>query len=141
MTMIGKGLVVVALILFTMPGCAISNGEEETMYQLAAPLTKLSAAVESAVRYKNASPNLSDDELIDLATRHDKSLLTPFVGYRVRARADGRHGIVMVCTREGERGLLEDIGCTAKLDRHLWQEVPARPCRFTITARSACPSN
>jgi hypothetical protein len=45
--------------------------DSEEMYVKASALTKLSAAVESTVRYKNPPPDLGDSELLELATRHD----------------------------------------------------------------------
>ena len=48
--------------------------DREEMYIKASALTKLSAAVESTVRYKNPPPGLNDRELLTLATRHDPAL-------------------------------------------------------------------
>lgn len=138
--MLKRLFLVLAIPLYALPGCSVTNGEEQTMYELASALTKLTAAVESAVRYKNADPNLQDQALLEFATRHDRHLLHPFDGYQLRARADGRHGITMVCTPEGYRALLEDAGCTARLDRHVWQEPSPQPCRIMLSASRVCPS-
>jgi hypothetical protein len=49
--------------------------DSEEMYIKDSALTKLSAAVESTIRYKNPAPDLSDSELLALATKHDPILL------------------------------------------------------------------
>ena len=120
-------------------GCAVyGTSNDEDMYTLASALTKLSASVESTVRYKDPPQNLSDSELLDLATRHDPRLLQPFTGYTLRVLREEHHAIVLVCTKDGTHALLEDAGCTGELDVHLWQNKPQPACEFTLTVRQAC---
>ncbi len=120
-------------------GCSIySSSSDEDMYKLASALTKLSAAVESTVRYKDPPQNLSDDELLDLATRHDPRLLQPFTGYKLRVLSQEHHAIVLICTKDGTHALLEDAGCTGELDVHLWQSNPQLACEFTLTVAQTC---
>jgi hypothetical protein len=57
------------------------------MYIKASALTKLSAAVESTVRYKNPPTGLDDRELLALSTRHDPALLDNFKATRCGAAA------------------------------------------------------
>jgi hypothetical protein len=90
----------------------------EEMYIKGSALTKLSAAVESTVRYKNPAPDLSNSELLVLATRHDPVLLENFNGYKVRVLHQDRHSAVLVCDAAGTRALLEDAGCTGPMDRN-----------------------
>jgi hypothetical protein len=128
---------ILAVLLLT-GCCLVRPGNSEEMLTLASSLTKLSAAVEATVRYKNPPPDLSDQELLELAVRHDPGLLTPFAAYRVRVLSEAKHAVVLVCTQDGKAGLLEDAGCNSKFDKHLWQEKPAVPCAFTMKLPDAC---
>jgi hypothetical protein len=133
--------VTIALVLALGASCApltqMQRPEREDMYIKASALTKLSAAVESTVRYKNPSPELNDWELLTLATRHDPVLLDNFTGYRVRVLRQARHSVVLVCDTSGTRALLEDAGCSGPMDRHRWMGKP-EPCEFTIDTAAVC---
>lgn len=111
----------------------------EKMYELSAALTKLSRAVESAVRYGGAPESLSDEELVVLATKKQPGLREPFAAYKLRISRQAGHVVVLVCTQDGRIGLLEDAGCSAKLDEPLWKASPPRPCQFTLSVTKACP--
>jgi hypothetical protein len=107
------------------------------MYIKASALTKLSAAVESTVRYKNPPSGLDERDLLMLATRHDPVLLDNFKGYIVRVLRERRHSVVLVCDTSGTRALLEDAGCTGPMDRHRWMGKP-EPCEFTTNIVEVC---
>jgi hypothetical protein len=64
-------------------------------------------------------------------------LLANLGDYRIRMRADDRHAIVLMCSRDGKRALVEDAACTAGPDARHWEQTPA-PCEFTLTAARAC---
>ena len=108
------------------------------MTPLADALTKLSPKVESAVRYGSLPENATSSDLLALATQGDPGLLELFIGYEVRVLAHDRHASVMVCTKDGKRGLLEDLGCSPMLDRNLWLEQTIMPCSFTLSAIWGC---
>lgn len=107
------------------------------MYSQASALTKLSAAVESTVRYKNPPSELGESELLVLATRHDPVLLENFKNYKVRVLRKARHSVVLVCDASGTRALLEDAGCTGPMDRERWKDKP-EPCEFSIDTEKIC---
>jgi hypothetical protein len=133
-----------ALVVFllTLVGCTISRAAEgEKMYILGSALSKLSASVESTVRYKDPEEGISDAELLVLATRHDPGLLEPFADYKIRILRQDKHAVVLVCTKDGNTGLLEDAGCSSEFDRHLWKEEPPNHCEFTVKVQDACPSH
>jgi hypothetical protein len=129
-------LILIALI----SGCVVSpeRARADEMYIKAAELRKLSAAVESTVRYKNPSPTLSDDELLKLATAANPALLAVFSGYTLRVDRRDKHAVVLVCTPTGETALLEDAACTGQLDAHHWKADKPLPCDFTIQAAVVC---
>lgn len=121
-------------------GCAATgpspNGE--TMLIKASALTKLSAAAESAVRYKNAPADLTDRALLHWAASHDPGLLAPFSAYTLKVLRRDRHTVVLMCSEDGTLALLEDAGCTAKLDRHRWRDTPGAVCGFSIEPGAVC---
>lgn len=130
-------LFVASVLLVT--GCVSTpqKDEAETMYIAASALTKLSTSVESTVRYKQPPENISDQELLALATAHDPSLLTPFSGYTIKVLREDRHAVVLICSENSVRGLLEDAGCTAAMDKHLWQ-TESSDCKFTLSLATVC---
>jgi hypothetical protein len=134
-----RGSIVAALAIFLLAGCASGPDriDAEEMYVKASALTKLSAAVESAVRYKNPPSDLGEQELLVFATRHDPALLENFRGYNVRVMRRERHSVVLVCNAAGTRALLEDAGCTGPMDRARWREQP-QPCDFSIDPGRVC---
>lgn len=111
--------------------------EAETMYVKAAALTKLAAAVQATV-YRGLPEDLSEDVLLYVATRHDTKLLVPFDSYALRARREKRNTSVLLCTADRSRGLIEDAGCTAKVDRHFWRDADTAACEFERPLTDSC---
>lgn len=110
----------------------------DRMQQLGAALNRVAAAVESTVRYKDPPPDLTDAQLLALATRHKPEMLEPLAKYVVKVKREGGHALVLVCARKSNVALLEDAGCTARTDRHAWRSNPAVPCEFTVRPAVAC---
>ena len=132
--------IAVTLVLAWVAGCASvsQRPNREEMYIKASALTKLSAAVESTVRYKNPPTGLNERELLTLATRHDPALVDNFKDYTVRVLRQSRHSVVLVCDTSGTRALLEDAGCSGPMDRHRWMGEKPEPCEFTIDTTEVC---
>lgn len=124
------------LVAYSTSPLAQTPSEEEMLVKASA-LTKLAAATESAIRYKDPPPDLSEREFLEFSTRHDPSLLEPFTGLQLRALRKDRRSVVLVCTADGAIRLLEDAGCTAELDRHHWR-APSSPCEFSVDPEAAC---
>lgn len=121
-------------MILIISGCAAkSTVEQERMFTLASALTKLSSSVEDTVRYENPDKNLSDEELLEFSTKHDSSLRVPFSDYKVKILNENRHAIVLICTQDGTKALLEDVACTAEMDKHHWQIEEEKPCSFTLS--------
>lgn len=133
------------LAILVLPSCFATGNpiaeqpDAEEMMVMASRLTKLSAAVESTVRYKNPPANLDENELLQLSVRHDPQLLENFTGFKVRVLSQDRHAIVLVCTKEADRSLLEDAGCTSAMDKHHWRDSPQSACNFTMDTETDCP--
>lgn len=131
-------IILISLIIFS--GCAVNSlaDESEKMLSLGSALTKLSAAVDSTVRYEDLPEDISDSELLALATKHDPTLLSPFSDYVKKVRRQNHHAIMLICSGDGKQALIEDVGCTAKLDKHSWEIKPALSCEFTLTVSNSC---
>jgi hypothetical protein len=134
-----RSSVAVAIIISFLTGCSSNpkRPDPEEMYSQASALTKLSAAVESTVRYKNPPSELGESELLVLATQHDPVLLENFKNYKIRVLREARHSAVLVCDASGTRALLEDAGCTGPMDRERWKDK-SEPCEFSIDTRVVC---
>lgn len=117
--------------------CTTQPTEREMNY-LASALTKVSAAVDATVRYRRTADGLPEAELLRFSTAHDPALLKPFDGLTVRVLRDGRDSAVLVCESRADKALLEDAGCTAKLDQHRWSNGGTNRCEFTIDIKKAC---
>lgn len=139
MTRLNQALLALPVLLF-LAGClhCPPHASVETMSPLADALTKLSPKVESVVRYGNPPENATSLDLLALATQRDPELLALFDGYEVRVLSQERHASVLVCTKDGKIGLLEDLGCSAMLDRNLWRELTEMPCSFTLSVTMGC---
>lgn len=124
-------------LVIAFPGCGKKDKPDaKTMSKLASSLTKLASAVESTVRYKKPPKGISDAELLKLATKHDPKILAPFKNYVVKVLNQNRHGVVLVCSKDGKRGLLEDAGCSRAMDKQLWKGSAS--CKFTLKPGSVC---
>lgn len=117
--------------------CATQPDAHEMNY-LASALTKVSAAVDATTRYRRPADGLSDAELLQFSTAHDPELMKPFDGLTVRVMRDGRDSAVLVCDAHSGKPLLEDAGCTAKLDQHRWNSGDVDRCDFTLDVKQVC---
>ena len=132
----GQRILILAGAL-SLVACA-SQPNERQMNHLASALTKVSAAVDATVRYRRTADGLAEVQLLEAATAHDPSLIKPFDGLTVRVRRDGRDSAVLVCNSGDGPALLEDAGCTAKMDLHRWSQAASDHCEFTVNLKQAC---
>lgn len=125
-----------SVMLVLLMGCASQPSDRE-MNSLASALTKVSAAVDASARYKRSTDTLDEKQLLQVSTAHDSSLMQPFEGMTVRVLRVGRDSAVLVCQANSGRALLEDAGCTARLDASRWITGP-NPCEFTLDVKLIC---
>ena len=130
-------LVYLALAASLLAACALRPSEREMNY-LASALTKVSAAVDATVRFRPPPTAASEAEMLQASTAHDPGLLKPFADYTLRVQRSGRASVVLVCDRAAKTALLEDAGCTAKLDEHRWSAATAQRCEFTLDLSTVC---
>jgi hypothetical protein len=127
------------LLLALVPACTSmpENEQSERILVHASALTKLSTAMESLFRYGHPLPGQTQAELLVEGTRHDPALLTNLGDYTIKVSGEDRHAVVLVCTSAGDRALLEDAGCTAKMDVHHWKQANV-PCEFSVSVAAVC---
>lgn len=116
-------------------GCA--KPQDEVMYPLASRLLKLTESAEALERFAHPDPALSDEVFLAEAVEHDPQLINPFDDYTLKVLRNGIDVILLVCTKDGQTALLEDFGCTTKLDCHHWKQ-PNMPCEFSMEIEAAC---
>lgn len=124
------------MVLGAVSGCAAQK--ESEMYEKASALTKLSSAVEAVVLYKNLPPTLTDSEILSVATEGSPNLRQEFAAFTVRIAKHEQGVIVLVCTANAKAAILEDVSCTAKMDRHHWRDAANTACAFTLSVPEAC---
>lgn len=132
-----KGYFVI-LIAFSLTACIHTANNDEEMLILSSTLTKLSKYVEMEVRYENPPEGISTNELLQRSTKHDPEILNAFTGYSIQIKNEDRHASILICTKDMERGLIEDVACTPQLDVHLWRDTSNSPCKFTLSINDIC---
>lgn len=104
--------------------------------RLAASLINLSAAVDAYFSGADAVSTDSDEEILRRATAHDPTLLTAvFKPYRIRVQRQDPYAVLLLCTEDGKQAVLEDAGCSARLDR---RAEKGAPCKFTLKVGAGC---
>ena len=130
----------VVAILGAQLGCG--NGlhpcKEQKMLTLGDELRRLTAAVQGeVVADPTGTAGISDAQLLARATARDPKLLTPFDRYLVKTHRSGNYISLLVCTTDGQHGLLEDTNCTVALDRQPWRD-PTAACQPVIALSEVC---
>lgn len=105
---------------------------------LASKMINLSSAVDFYFSELPAAPIAVDDaELLAAATEHDKLLLADeFKHYQLKVEYQNAHAVLLLCNKDGNRALMEDVGCTARLDRLVSEKDT--PCSFTLKVNRDC---
>jgi hypothetical protein len=80
---------------------------------------------------------MTPDQILEKATEHDKGLLTPFGRMSLEVLREGDNVVVLLCDAYRNVVLMEDSGCTAKVDKnYMGSSTP--PCAFTLTPAELC---
>ncbi len=104
--------------------------------RLAVSLINLSAAVDAYFSGFDAASTGSDEEILRQATAHDPSLLTAvFKPYQIRVQRQDAYSVLLICTEDGKQAVLEDAGCSARLER---RAEKGAPCEFTLKVSAGC---
>lgn len=130
-----KSIAVCALLL--LGGCGSATVKQEDPAVLAKSLQRLSAAMESYLLYEHRPPGASQEVLLSEGTRGEPGLLKEFDGYKLVLAREQPRSMILVCTQDGKQALMEDLGCTVKIDRKLGEQSSA-PCEFTLEIKEVC---
>lgn len=113
-------------------------GEAERMLHMAARAQIVARSVDDAARSPLVSPTLIGEELVAEAVSFNPSQLDDLRGYYVTAQRQGGLSAILVCDANRQVALLEDAGCTQKVEAHRWREDPKGPCAFTLLPVDVC---
>ena len=103
---------------------------------LSTKMVNLSSAVNTYFSDLPEAPTDSDATILQNATRHDKRLLAPeFEPYLLKVQYQNPYAVLLLCSKSGNRAIMEDAGCSARLDRQVTQ---AAPCEFTLHVSRGC---
>lgn len=117
----------------TPPPTDISPSERGNLSVL---LVNLSSAVDAYFSTLSEAPTENDSDILSIATIPDPSLLSPqFNDYLLKVQYQQHHAVLLLCTKDGKVALMEDAGCSARLDR---QVTNNSPCEFTLNVLPNC---
>ena len=126
-----------SVLVLAVLGCA-SLPDANQMNRVASSLTKLSAAVDAVVRYDDIPQDASDLAILSKVAASNPTLLDDFKGLQLKLIRSAEDSAVLVCDASGRNALLEDAGCTAKLDAHRWNTQSPSPCEPSLSLKQLC---
>lgn len=117
-------------------GCATKSTTNDNYYQLADDVAQITAKLDGCIRYENPPLGLSDKKLIAYCTKRTPRLATALDGYVVKVKRNNTNAILLVCSPDERKALLEDTACTKRFDHQHWENTV--PCEFTLKLPEAC---
>ena len=125
-----------ALLILFVTACSATAGNigEKDMARAAADLHRLSYAVQGEIM-RGAG---SDEDLVALACGRDQTLCSTVSEFHISLKREGDNVVLMLCTKDQQRALIEDIACSPPIDFRPWEQG-VLPCVFTLNAANACP--
>lgn len=133
--------VAIVSIIFT-SACALADDEE--WYTLGDYFQNLTSRAQAETRTLTVQEkNLDEGALAKLILSRIKeyrpSAVKPFKKYSLRAKTftyDGKSYVtLLLCNRTETRAYIEDMSCTARIDKHHWQSM--RKCEFDTESLEA----
>ncbi len=113
---------------------AIPDAKERGI--LSTKMVNLSSAVDTYFADITQPPIDSDAAILQNATRHDSHLLAPeFEPYLLKVQYQNPYAVLLLCSKDSSRAIMEDAGCSARLDRQVTQVAP---CEFTLRVTQGC---
>jgi hypothetical protein len=116
------------------PSSYVPNEQERGI--LSTKLVNLSSAVDVYFADLAGPPTGDDEQILLAATRHDSRLLAPeFKAYVLKVQYQAPYAVLLLCSKDGSRAIMEDAGCSARLDRNVAGDVA---CEFTLHVNAGC---
>lgn len=124
------------LILGAFANANASPPDDEERGRLSTKMVNLSSAVDVYFTDLPEAPTESDESVLRNATQHDGRLLAPeFEPYLLKVQYQAPYAVLLLCSKDGKVALMEDAGCSARLDRQVIDEAP---CEFTLQVSEGC---
>jgi hypothetical protein len=103
---------------------------------LSTKMVNLSSAVDTYFADLPGAPADSDAIILQKSTQHDKRLMAPeFEHYVLKVQYQNPYAVLLLCSEDGKSAIMEDAGCSARLDR---QVSHFTPCEFTLHVSQSC---
>ena len=113
-----------------------SDPDAEIRGRLSTKMVNLSLAVDTYFADLPQAPTDSDAVILQKATSHDKRLLAPeFEAYMLKVQYQNPYAVLLLCSKDGSRAIMEDAGCSARIDRQVTHNAP---CVFTLRVHQGC---
>jgi hypothetical protein len=127
---------VAALLLGACVASITAAPDNEERGRLSTKMVNLSSAVDTYFADLPKAPTDSDATILQNATHHDNRLLSPeFELYVLKVQYQDPYAVLLLCSKDGNWAIMEDAGCSARLDR---QVTHAAPCEFTLHVSRGC---
>lgn len=128
---IHKGFLLVALLL-VLSSCATLQSR---MSALASTTGSVTLRVERLCA-RNLMPDGATNKSILLkATEGTPYERGDFEDYTFNAKCVSAHAVVLICSKDGAKALIEETACVMGPDKNHWEAKPPVPCDFTIDER------
>lgn len=124
------------LMLMAFANANASPIDDEERGRLSTKIVNLSSAIDVYFTNLPEAPTEYDESVLRNATQHDSSLLaTEFEPYLLKVQYQAPYAVLLLCSKDGQAALMEDAGCSARLDRQVINEAP---CEFTLQVSEEC---
>ncbi len=115
--------------------CPSIDPQLEAISRLDDPMIPLAKAVD--VIADQLPPEAKDKEVFDAVVKRtgNPALLTPFAGYTLKARIQNGVAVILLCSKDGKEGIIEDVTCTTRPDTH---RPSGSPCEYLLNVDAVC---
>lgn len=128
--------IIPAILLAACVTALAAAPDNEERGRLSTKMVNLSEAVDTYFAGIPKAPTDSDSIILQNATRHDKRLLaTEFEHYVLKVQYQNPYAVLLLCSKDEKMAIMEDAGCTARLDRQI---TNVAPCEFTLHINQGC---
>ncbi len=125
-----------ALLLAACVAPTASALDAEERGRLSAKMVNLSSAVDTYFADLAEAPIDGNVSILQSATRHDPRLLaSEFEPYMLKVQYQKSYAVLLLCSKDGNRAIMEDAGCSARLDRQI---AHGTACEFTLLVNPGC---
>jgi hypothetical protein len=117
--------------------CPSIDPQFETISRLDNYMIPLAKAID--VIADKLPPDAKDEEILKAAAERsgNPQLLEPFREYLLKARIQDGVGVLLVCSKDGKEGIIEDVSCTTRPDTH---RPSGSPCVYLLDVKAVCES-